>query len=94
MYRCYVLWRYILCRPKSFELREIGIHLNRRLCVWRILEDHLHTVNRQFSKALLMIKFVRNLSTVLPLARISHQGRDRRVAFHSRPLRAGQALLW
>lgn len=28
------------------------------------------------------------------LARISHQGRDRRVAFHSRPLRAGQALLW
>ena len=38
--------RHVLRSPECLELREPGIHLDRRLGVGRVLEHHLHAVER------------------------------------------------
>ena len=42
----------VLRCPEGFELREVGVHLDRCLGVRRVLEHHLHAVKRQLLEIL------------------------------------------
>ena len=35
-------------RPKGLKIWEIRIHFRRGFCVWRVLEDHSHPIQRHF----------------------------------------------